>query len=522
MSQKKGEDLVKLGQEYPMDEEIRINAPLLAALACHAGGKKGGFHMPGHHQGRGQWPPFSRLLAEQGQALDLTELPGLDNLGAPAGCIEQSQKAMACLAGSQEVFYLVNGSTAGLEAAILAMSSSEIPTIMSAHCHMAILQGLILSGSKPVILPCLIDREWGLPLGVDQAAATAYFNNSGTDAKGLWISLNPTYNGVIADLAWEKELLRARPAWGWLVDEAHGAHLPFVNKTAGALYWGADTVVQSVHKMGCGFTQTALLHCNNRQLSGRLRQTVNIMQSSSPSYLLLASLDAWQACLRTDGVKRLQETEELARELAGGIRALGGYRLWQDELPASYAVDPRKITVSSGELGLNGFALAALLRQQYGIDTELAADDYVLFMVNLGFAPEQGDYLLKALREIQENDGWGREKAGENGKKQRAKKAESKKLLAGLYRPGQKPWRPELSPREAFFRPRQKVKLEEAQGRLAALPLAPYPPGVPLVFPGMVIGQEAVAGLKGWLQAGQSCTGLELTGGQVFVEVLSE
>lgn len=536
---------MKMGRKKPADKKINTYAPLLAALARHTAGKRGAFHMPGHHQGRGQWPPFSRLLAEQGQALDLTELPGLDNLGAAAGCIEASQKAMARLSGSQEVFYLVNGSTAGLEAAILAMSSPEVPTVMSAHCHMAIHQGLILSGSRPVILPCLIDGEWGLPLGVDQGAAGAYFNEGavqnaaqkvGQD-KGLWISLNPSYNGVIADLAWEKEMLSRRPGWGWLADEAHGAHLPFAGQAPGpspfsALYWGADVVVQSAHKMGCGFTQTALLHCNCRELAGKLRQGINIMQSSSPSYLLMASLDAWQAYLQEGGRQSLREAAELARELACRIRALGGYRLWQDELPASYTADPRKITVSAAELGLDGFALAAILRQKYGIDTELAAADYVLFIVNLGLDPEQGDYLVKALEEIQEHHGCkGRKSEGAKGgeagdgaeqKKQKAAKAESKKLLADMYRSGQKPWQPVLSPREVFFSPRQQVKLEEAKDRLAAVPLVPYPPGIPLVFPGMAISGEAIAGLKDWLQAGQTCNGLARAGDQIFVEVLAE
>jgi arginine/lysine/ornithine decarboxylase len=531
-----------------MDKAASTAAPLLETMAHYASEGRVSFHTPGHQQGLGQWPPFSRLLAEGGQALDLTELPDLDNLAAPAGCIEESQKSMARLAGSQEVFYLVNGSTAGLEAAMLAMSGPETLTVLGSHCHQAIHQGLILTGGRPLILPCRVDPEWGLPLGIDQEAAAAACGG-GLPAKGLWVSLSPTYHGLIADFAWEKAILARRPAWGWLADEAHGVHLPFGKDTApeqpplSALGWGAHVVVQSAHKMGCGFTQTALLHCSRQELAGKLRQGINILQSSSPSYLLLASLDAWQAWLQEDGVLRLREAAGLARELASEIRALGGYRLWQDELPASYQADPRKITVSPKDLGLDGFALATILRRDYGIDPELAAADYVLFIVNLGLESRHAAYLVKALREIQERRSAGRGGFGEGpgegfsqarpagagsgaggGQKAQRQRAaasgESKRLLAGLYRPGQRPWQPALSPREAFFRPRCRVKFDEAKGRLAAAALVPSPPGIPILWPGMEIGAETIGGLKEWLQAGQSCAGLETAGGQIFTEVL--
>ena len=514
-------------------------APLLDAIAAYAGRGRLGYHMPGHQKGNGLAPAFSRLLAEYGAALDLTELPGLDNLAAPDGCIGRSQEAMARLAGSAYVYYLVNGASAGLEAVALAMSGPDVPTILPANCHTAIQQGLILSGSMPVILPCLADLQWGLPLGTDREAAEVWLKRDNGDGDGrlpdeaLWISVNPTYNGLLADLGWEKRILESRPGWGWAVDEAHGAHLPYGNvissdeKPYSALHWDADVVVQSAHKMGTGFTQTGIMHCNRPALAGKLRQAVNIMQSSSPSYLLMASLDAWLAYLEDGGVQKLRRTSALARELAGRIRAIGDYRLWQDELPDDCVVDPRKITLSSRELGLDGFALADALRKEYEIDVELATGEYALLIVNPTHSREDIDRTVDALMKIRDKRrnarpglaGDGRERAagaGQNG----SVSDELRSIWADLYRPGQKPWRPAIPPREAFFAEQEKVEIERSRGRLAAASVVPYPPGIPLTCPGMEIRQETAGAIEAILKTGQRCAGLEYIDGRWYISVV--
>ena len=340
-----------------------MNSGLLEALSAHAAENRLGLHTPGHQQGKGLLPAFSRLLADYGAALDLTELPGLDCLAAPAGCLAKSQEDFAALTGSSEAFYLVNGATGGLQAAMLAMSGPGVPTFFPAFAHASIYQGLVLSGGWPMVLPCSVDRRWGLPLGIDKEAAGAVLaGKEAGQGEALWVSVNPTYHGVMADLAWEKETLAAHPQWAWLEDEAHGAHLPYVRAETGcftdgasaksrtglssadakdaadrrrgsAIAFGAQAVVQSLHKMAAGFTQTAVLHCCHVPLAAKLRETVNILQSSSPSYLLLASIDAWKTFLANGGREDLRRTDRLAEEVACQIRAMGAYRLWQDELP---------------------------------------------------------------------------------------------------------------------------------------------------------------------------------------------
>jgi arginine/lysine/ornithine decarboxylase len=204
------------------------SAPLLEALEDYARHERLGFHMPGHQQGLGLPPAFTRLLTSYGAAFDLTELPGLDHLAAPSGSIEKSQKAMADSAGSALAYYLVNGSTGGLEAAMLAMSGPDTVTVMPNCCHSAVYSGLVLTGSMPVILPSLVDPQWGLPLGLDKKAAESFLEqDAGAMGKALWVSLNPTYHGVMADLAWETRVLgKNQPGAGWLMKPtAHICHI---------------------------------------------------------------------------------------------------------------------------------------------------------------------------------------------------------------------------------------------------------------------------------------------------------
>ena len=573
-------------------------APLLEAMAAYAAGGRLGFHMPGHQQGKGLQPAFVRLLASYGAALDLTELPSLDNLAAPTGSIAQSQEAMAALAGAREAYYMVNGSSGGLEASILAMSGPDIPTLMPAHSHISIYDGLILSGSKPVILPCLVDYQWGLPLGIDREAVERYLAG-GAPAQALWITVNPTYHGLIADLAWERILLETRSGWAWLADEAHGAHLMFARKQniaetkdnyaenvegdtkeqiLTALQCGAQVVVQSAHKMGLGFTQTAILYCNSERLSGKIRQAIRILQTSSPSYLLLASLDAWQAYLREDGPAQMEKAEALAAELADRIRAIEGYRLWQDESNHSKPpngefrdskfhhgelycnglrrgadaclIDPRKLTISAKDIGLNGFTLADILAKEYRIDVELAAESHILCIVNPGHSEEDIARLADALKGIRERyakrsartaipdniritrgaSGVAPETSamiqGAGGlghaKNTFTDGGVHEKLLASMYRAGQKPYTPAITPREAFLAPRRTIRLDQSYGCLSAVAVVPCPPGVPLLFPGATITKESAEVAADWVRAGQTCAGIEARDDHLWIEVVDD
>lgn len=482
------------GQERDMthsDENRLCKAPILSALQKRADRGAFGFHTPGHQGGKGLWPPFQDMLRQLGPRMDLTELPGLDNLASASGCIAESENQMASAAGSAKTFYLVNGSTVGLQAALLASNHPGGRVLMPAHAHMSLFNGLILTGGRLAMLPVTVDPVWGIPLGVSRQV----FNNDSQLAGEVLVTVNPTYHGVMADLDAQKHWISKHPDAAWLVDEAHGPHLPYLDHPAGgsALSFGADMVVQSTHKMAGTLTQTSLLHCGKEKWQLPLQQSLNILQTSSPSYLLLGSLDAFQAHMREDGRERLQEARQLAVSLAEEIRSMGGYRLWQDELQAGWRTDPCKITLGAGDLGLTGFELGRLLREVYHIDTELAARSHVLLLITMGHRSKDIEGLVSALKEI-------RNRAPLEPKPLQPK---------GGWTTQPEGWtEAEYTPRQVFFSPKRTIPLKDAAGRIAAAAVVPYPPGIPLWVPGMVIGQEAVERLETWLAEGESCVGL--------------
>jgi arginine/lysine/ornithine decarboxylase len=302
--------------------------------------------------------------------------------------------------------------------------------------------------------------------------------------------------------------------------------------------------------MGGALTQAAILHCNRPELAGRIRQSLGIMQSSSPSYLLMASLDAWQAFLQEDGPALLRHANDMALLLADKIRALGGYRLWQDELPAGYCADPRKIVVSARDLGIDGYTLAELLRHEHRIDVELAALGHILLVVGLGLDEADICRMENALRNIRDRSGrsgkdmgkapekttgewkgkwlwqtqWCNNRAWQQGTNAAAVDENALRVigeaLAAIYRLGQQPWKPAISPREAFFAKRERIALDEAEGRVAAVSVIPYPPGIPALYPGMEIKKETIEAVIALVRTEPHCAGLQREGDGLYIEVV--
>jgi len=508
---------------------MTIYTPLIDALKRHADEGRLGFHTPGHQNGRGLSPAFFQFISRYSASVDLTELEDLDNLAAPAAAIARSQEAMARAYGSRHAYYMVNGASGGLLAAILAMSGPDVPVLIPAHSHISVFQGMILTGAKPMIMPGLIDNEWRLPVGVDYSAMESCLPVF-TDG-ALWVSQNPTYHGVMADLAREKAL-HDKTGGLWLVDEAHGAHLSAVSRGLSALGHMADVIAHSAHKMGLGFTQTGILHCNQDSVAPKLRETINMLQTTSPSYVLLASLDAWQAYLSEDGADRLKQTDSLALELSERIRALGVYRLWRDEIDKDYAIDPRKITLSAAELGINGVDLAEILRREYLIDAELARDSFALLIVNPGHTPEDIARLSGALRDIKERSAKSKRdplgRAATDSERRAGQAWAAYGAYGATYSGAARGEliKPAISPREAFFKARELIPVNSAVGRLSAGFVTPYPPGIPLLFPGMEINNEIRGAILERVSApripGQSCAGIQMSGNDPCIEVVIE
>jgi arginine/lysine/ornithine decarboxylase len=331
--------------------------------------------------------------------------------------------------------------------------------------------------------------------------ARAWERLLGEGADGdLAVTVHPSYYGVGAPLDQLAVSLKERPGIAWLVDEAHGAHLPFTGAgPRSALTYSPDALVHGTHKTLGSLTQTALLHCVNPVWFGRLEEALRLLQSSSPSYVLMASLEAMRRYIETEGKRKLREMASLASETAQGIRDIGGYRLFQDEADAG-ETDPCKITFSAVELGLSGHSLAEILRERYKIDVEMETDFCVLCMLTVGHGSGDVRRLLSALRQI----------AGD-----RAGSAPVKPAPVSLIRQSGAVT-VERTPREVFFREREAVRLTQARGRLAAGAVTAYPPGAPLIFPGQRLNDDDIGRIAEIQGKGGALTGI-LSGGRIQV-----
>ena len=371
---------------------------MLNQLVKHLRRNATGFHTPGHQQGRGCSEEYRALMEKNCLRLDLTEIPDLDNIKNPTGCLRAAQELAAAVYGAVRTFFLVNGSTVGLHAALLALNKPEAEIIIPGNAHVSVLNGLVLSGGRPVFVPTEIDRTWGIPLGVapEQILSTVARKK---DINAVLIS-QPTYQGTGTDIG---EICRALKKEGvpLIADEAHGAHLYFQDILPLCAQKGrADLVVQSTHKTLPALTQAAMLHVNNPKLIDPVRRALDILQTTSPSYLLLASLDEVQALMKERGRALLEKTMELADKLHLLIGGLPGYRLLRNEIQTPWRHDPTKVVVSAAPLGLTGWELAFHLREKHGIEAEMSAYYYALFLLNTGHSGSDIIKIYEALRDI--------------------------------------------------------------------------------------------------------------------------
>lgn len=441
-----------------------VRAPLWDAVRRYLGASYRSWHVPAHKQGRMIWPPFKDAIGEEIFKYDLTELPGLGDLHHSRGPVAESQALTARLLGAGESFFLVNGASAGIQAAFLAYLRPGQLVLLPRNMHLSVVAALIISGAQPVYLPVEWHRSLGLPLGIAPGElARALADHPGAR---MLLLLHPSYEGVVGYTA---ELTRLAQEHGVVVvaDAAHGGHFPFHPQLPpDALAAGADVVVHGWHKTVGSLTQTAVVSVRPGFPGDRLARALDYLQTTSPSYLLLLSLEAARRQVEEGGRKKLERVIEAVACLKKKLRQ-GGVILF-DDLLESYrsvaAIDPLKLVVGTCPDG-SGFQLATLLREQCRLEVEAAGPAHVLFYLSLADAPSAVADLSRALLTV----------------------------LPSISRPGRgtdgvwppPPW-PEvvMTPREAFFAPTCRVSRREAQGRVAAETVAPYPPGIPVVVPG--------------------------------------
>ena len=463
--------------------------PLVKALEQYIGEKALRLHMPGHKGGLGAPLPAQKLLGSKLWQADVTEIAGLDDLQEPGGCIAEAQRLLAELYGAAASFFLVNGSSVGIAALLLACLQPGDEILVPRNAHRAVLSGLILSGAKPIFVQVRQDEGGGIPMGLDTADFLQAVEKH-PQAKAAFF-VNPTYQGVTGDLG---ALIRICRKHGLvsLVDEAHGVHFPWLpdGSLPMALSCGADACVQSAHKLAGALTQSAWLHVgqNSALDAGRLKSALQWLQSSSPSYLLLASLDAARWQLAQEGKERLRRLWEQAEQLRRRWQALAGVEIVggaAGTLAAPFQMDITKITLAVR--GWSGHAAASELRRQ-GIAVEWADAQRLLLLLSLADVKQDWDRLGQALSQLVKLP------------------APGDPLQETMALPPVPPQR--LTPREAAMAAYRSVLLSEAQGLIAGEAITPYPPGIPLVLPGEELTAEVLAWITACKRQGQHMSGM--------------
>ncbi|NER93073.1 MAG: aminotransferase class I/II-fold pyridoxal phosphate-dependent enzyme [Symploca sp. SIO1B1] len=476
-------------------------APLLTTLQASAQRRHAPFYTPGHKRGQG----VSQLLADWwGKSVfqaDLPELPELDNLFAPTGVIQEAQQLAAEAFGAEKTWFLINGSTVGVMAAILATCGTGDKIILPRNVHQCAIEGLVLSGAIPVFVNPEYDPNAYLANSITPAALAKALEQH-PDTKAVMI-VYPTYHGVCGDIEAIAQLVHQHNI-PLLVDEAHGAHFAFHPELpTSALAAGADLAVQSTHKVLGAMTQASMLHLQGNRIDPqKLSQALQLLQSTSPSYLLLASLDAARQQMALYGEKLMSRTLELATQARNQISQIANLSVLEAaNTPGFKALDHTRLTVKVSDLGLSGFEVDQVFHQQLGVTAELPTLPNLTFLISLGSTEADIEQLVQAFTKITQDDYLSQI----TGSLQDLLEKWSEQLL--FIHPSSFIICPALSPREAFFAPTETIPVEKTPDRISAEFVCPYPPGIPALMPGEMINPAAIEYLQQVLILGGEITG---------------
>lgn len=448
------------------------------------------FHMPGHKRRPIDFPnPYT---------IDITEIDGFDNLHHAEEILRDAQQRAAELYGAKRSFYLVNGSTCGILAAICAAAPKKSRILVARNSHKAVYHGIFLNEYDAVYLyPEVADIGIQGQITADavEEKLTLY-----PDIAAVVIT-SPTYDGVVSDIRSIAETVHRRGI-PLIVDEAHGAHFGFGGGfPENAVKLGADVVIVSLHKTLPSFTQTALLHvCSDRIKEKDIAKYLGIFETSSPSYIFMAGMEKCIRMVKDEG----QELFSNYRKLLDDFYAKAGklaqiHVLTKADLleRESYAFDDGKILMFPDPDYLNGKELYDMLLSEYRLQMEMVTDKYVVAMTSIMDTQEGFDRLIHALYDIDR-------KLGQKKNTKSAAKLESR----SVYTENKKM----MQMRDAEDAPQQEIPLEESVGKVSAGFVFLYPPGIPIIVPGEEISGKFVKDMKQCIQLGLDVEGLSPDG----------
>ncbi len=463
-------------------------APILEALEKMKRARLVPFDVPGHKRGRGN-PELTDFLGEKCLSVDVNSMKMLDNLCHPVSVIKDAERLAAEAFGAAHAFFMVGGTTSAVQAMVLTACKRGDKIIMPRNVHRSAINALILCGALPVYVNPQMDSMLGISLGMSvQDVEKAIRENP--DAKAVFVN-NPTYYGICSDI---KSIVKLAHEHNMLVlaDEAHGSHLYFSDKLpVAAMHAGADMAAISMHKSGGSLTQSSMLLIGGAVSEGYVHQIVNLTQTTSASYLLLASLDVSRRNMALRGkeiIDRIIEQVEYARD---EINSIGDYYAYSKELingDSIFDFDITKLSVYTRSIGLAGIEVYDLLRDEYDIQTEFGDIANLLAYVSIGDRPKDIERLVSALAEIRRNY-----------------RQTGRKMLKAEY------ISPQVihPPQEAFYSAKESLPIDESAGRVCSEFVMCYPPGIPILAPGEMITDEILQYIRYAKKKGCSMTGPE-------------
>lgn len=466
-------------------DKMDTNQTLFKALKAYEQSDIYPFHMPGHKR---------RLApAEAGDlyGMDITEIDGFDNLHEAEGILKDAMDYAAQLYHSEETIFLVNGSTAGILSAIAGICEDGGSIIAARNCHKSVYHAIELHHLQPVYIYPPVNTIYGINEGIYPL-----------DVEKMWIThqniqaiviTSPTYDGVVSDIG---EICRIAHEKGVpvIVDEAHGAHFNFSDYfPESAVSCGADIVIQSTHKTLPALTQTALIHLNGPLIDReRIRRMLTVYQTSSPSYILMGSIDA---CLHMLGQKGDILYRRYTAELQKLREAIHECRHIHMPEPEDFSLenvkdyDRSKLVLSVRNTSMSGLQLHEKLLYRYGIQMEMVSPDYVLAMTSVGDTSDGYLKLEKALKQIdQEID----------------RESDQKDLLQKSFPVAEQ----KMSIYDAQWHKKISCPLNQSCGCIAGDYIYLYPPGIPLITPGEIITEEIVEIIEGWIAGSLHVSGI--------------
>jgi arginine/lysine/ornithine decarboxylase len=447
--------------------------PLIEALVAYHQEAVVPFDVPGHKHGKGA-PELDAFIRKYGLELDVNSMKSLDIISNPTSVIRDAEELLSNAYGADKSFFMVGGTTASVQAMIMSSLAPGDKMILPRNAHKSAINGLILSGAIPAYIQPEIDGTIGIAMAASYDRVKESIEEN-PDAKALFL-INPTYYGITCDidrivkLAHDHDMIV-------LADEAHGAHFHFHDELPrSAMQAGCDMSAVSLHKTGGSLTQSSalLMKTNSFVDENHVRNTINLMLTTSASYLLMASIDFCRKKLAVEGQKIFSDLLDIVRVYRDKINEIPGIYAFGKELIDGKGVvdfDETKLSVNVSELKMTGYQIYDLLREKYQIQAELADVNNVLFIISIGDDEEAFERLYLALKEIGE---------GHHG---------------GVVQPFRKTLdNPEVivSPREAYYAGKKTILLAKALNGISGESVMVYPPGIPIISPGERISQDII------------------------------